>query len=52
MVEFKSSTYNTKQMSLLIDNIVQDCKAVDIETMTPTELQVIKDAWSRKEMRK
>lgn len=46
---YGSSTYNTKQMSLLIDNIVQDCKAVGIETMTPAELQVIKDAWNRKE---
>lgn len=46
---YGSSTYNTKQMSLLIDNIVQDCKAVGIETMTPAELQVVKDAWGRKE---
>lgn len=46
---YGSSTYNTKQMSLLIDNIVQDCKAVGVETMTPTELQSIKDAWNRKE---
>lgn len=46
---YGSSTYDTKQMSLLIDNIVQDCKAVGIQTMTPAELQVIKDAWGRKE---
>lgn len=49
---YGSSTYNTKQMSRLIDNIVQDCKAVGIETMTPAELQVIKDAWNRKEIKK
>lgn len=48
---YGSSTYNTKQMSLLIDNIVQDCKAVGIETMTPAELQSIKDAWYRKEVK-
>lgn len=36
---YGSSTYDTKQMSHLIDNIVQDCKAVGIETMTPAELE-------------
>lgn len=36
---YGSSTYDTKQMSRLIDNIVQDCKAVGIETMTPAELE-------------
>lgn len=40
-----SSTYNTKQMSQLIDNIVQDCKAVGIETIPPNELQALKDGW-------
>lgn len=35
---YGSSTYNTKQMSRLIDLCVQDCKAQGIETMTPTEL--------------
>jgi hypothetical protein len=32
-------------MSRLIDNIVQDCKAVGIETMTPAELERLCDAW-------
>lgn len=48
---YGSSTYNTKQMSLLIDNIVQDCKAVGIETMTPAELAVLKDAWEKEKKR-
>jgi len=30
---------------MLIDNIVQDCKALDIETLTPKELQALKDGW-------
>jgi hypothetical protein len=42
---YGSSSYNTNQMSMLIDNIVQDCKALDIETLTPKELQVLKDGW-------
>lgn len=35
---YGSSVYNTKQMSRFIDGIVQDCKAVGIETMTPAEI--------------
>lgn len=35
---YGSSTYDGAQMARLIDNIVQDCKAVGIETMTPDEL--------------
>lgn len=42
---YGSSTYNTEQMSRLIDNIVQDCKAVGVETMTPAELAVLKSNW-------
>lgn len=42
---YGSSEYDTKQMSRLIDNIVQDCKAVGIETMTPDELERLCDAW-------
>ena len=40
-----SSTYDTKQMSQLIDNLVQDCKALDIETLTPEKLALLKEAW-------
>lgn len=44
---YGSSVYDTKQMSRLIDNIVQDCKALGIETMTPAELAVMKEEWRR-----
>lgn len=40
-----SSTYDTAQMSRLIDNIVQDCKALGIETMTPDKLSILKEEW-------
>lgn len=40
-----SSFYDTEQMSRLIDNIVQDCKTVGIETMTPEQLQILKGEW-------
>lgn len=42
---YGSSEYDTAQMSRLIDNIVQDCKAVGIETMTPAELERLCDSW-------
>lgn len=35
---YGSSSYNTKQMSKLIDSLVQDCKAVGIETKTIEEI--------------
>lgn len=40
-----SSTYDTKQMSSLIDHVVQDCKAVGIETKTPQELDAMMNEW-------
>ena len=40
-----SSTFDTRQMSRLIDNIVQDCAAVGIETATPDEIALMKARW-------
>ena len=40
-----SSTYDTAQMSRLIDGLVQDCKALDIETLSPEKLEALKEAW-------
>jgi hypothetical protein len=42
---YGSSTYDQQQMTSLIDNIVQDCKAVGIETMTPIELARLTEEW-------
>ena len=41
-----SSVYDNAQMSRLIENIVQDCKAVGIETLTPSELERLKEGWA------
>jgi len=35
---YGSSTYDTQQMSRLIDHLVEDAKDLGIETMTPNEL--------------
>lgn len=42
---YGSSSYNTKQMSRLIDAVVNDCKEQGIETLTPAELEEMKRAW-------
>jgi hypothetical protein len=42
---YGSSVYDKEQMKQLIDFVVQDCKAVGIETMTPAELERLCDAW-------
>lgn len=40
-----SSDFDTKQMSRLIDNCIQDCREQGIETATPQELQRLKEGW-------
>ena len=42
-----SSEYDTREMSILIDGIVSECKEQGIETMTPAELGALKEAWGR-----
>jgi hypothetical protein len=40
-----SSQYDTVQMSILIDLVIQDCEAVGIPTMTPREIEEMKQRW-------
>lgn len=40
-----SSTYNTEQMSRLIDLIVEECKAQGIETRPPEEIEAMMQYW-------
>lgn len=42
---YGSSTYDTKAMSVLIDGVVSECEELGIETMSPAELQRIKERW-------
>lgn len=44
-VYYGSSCYNTKQMAALIDAVVQDCKALGIETKTPDEIDRLVSLW-------
>jgi hypothetical protein len=43
-----SRTYNTLEMSILIDGTVEECKEQGIETLTPTELAKLKALWGAK----
>lgn len=54
-IEFKiinahygSSSYNSKQMSRLIDGVVQDCKIYGIETKTQQEIDSLLKEWDKK----
>ena len=42
---YGSSTYDTKEMSVLIDGVVSECQELGIETLPPAELQRIKEQW-------
>ena len=43
---YGSSTYDTEQMTNLIDRIVDEAKRLGIETATPDEIDRMKDLWS------
>ena len=40
-----SSEFDTKEMSIFIDGIVEECKNVGIETMTPNEIAKMEALW-------
>lgn len=42
---YGSSVYDSKQMSLLLENLIQDCKALDIQTETPEMIAKMKSLW-------
>jgi len=42
---YGSSTYDTKEMSVLIDGVVSECKDLDIEVLPPDELRKMKEQW-------
>jgi hypothetical protein len=43
-----SSQFNKKQMQMLIDNIIYECKEFDIETRTPEQIARLIDLWGEK----
>ncbi len=45
---YGSSTYNSKEMSRLVDLIVQECQQLEIETMPQQELNSLLESWGSK----
>lgn len=43
---YGSSSYNTSEMSRLIDEVVQDCKEENIETKSDKEIKNLLNQWS------
>ena len=48
IVIYGSSDYDTSQMSRFIDGLVQDAKALGIETEDPGKIQSLLDSWEAK----
>lgn len=48
LVYFGSSTYDTAQMSALLDSLIQDAEALGIPTITPKEEARMIGKWTRK----
>lgn len=42
---YGSSTYNTRQMSKLINNLTEECRELDIETVSPEEMKSMLESW-------
>lgn len=49
---YGSSSFNSKQMSRLIDGLIQDCEAYGIETKTPAEIKSLLESWDKHEQKK
>lgn len=45
---YGSSTYNTKEMSLLIELLVQQAKELNIETKPQAEINSLLESWDKK----
>lgn len=42
-----SSEYDSREMAILIDGIISEAKALDIETMTPEQINHLKEVWGK-----
>lgn len=43
-----SSTYDSREFSIFIDGVIDECKELGIETMTPDEIERLDKAWSER----
>lgn len=42
---FGSSTYDNREMSILIDGVISECKDLEIETLPLNEIKKLKEQW-------
>ena len=42
---FGSSTFDTKEMSVFIDGLVEECRQLEIDTLPPNEIERMKREW-------
>jgi hypothetical protein len=42
---YGSSVYDQKEMSVLLDEVVRECKEMNIETLPPDEIKALKENW-------
>ncbi len=42
---YGSSVYDQKEMSVLLDEVVRECKEMNIETLPPDEIRALKESW-------
>lgn len=47
---YGSSTYDTKEMSRLIDLVIQECNQLGIETKTDEEIKALMESWEKNEI--
>lgn len=45
---FGSSSYDSKEFSVLLDGVISEAKELSIETATPQEIERMKNEWGRK----
>ena len=45
---YGSSVYDSREMAVLTDNIIQEAKLLGIETMTPKQLASLMERWEKK----
>jgi hypothetical protein len=48
LINYGSSDFSTKQMAQLIDNLVQDCLSIGIETKDENEIRSLLEEWNEK----
>lgn len=44
-VYYGSSTFNTKEMAVLLDGVISECRELNIETLPPDEIERLKATW-------